>query len=46
VLYVALDNITKSYSIWETMVNSIAVPAGFMMVMVIFATIRQRLGRQ
>ena len=43
VLYVALDNITKSYSIWETMVNSIAVLAGFMMVMVIFATIRQRL---
>lgn len=43
VLYVALDNITQGYNLWETMVNSIGVPAGFMMVMVIFATIRERL---
>ena len=43
VLYVALDNITQKYTLIETMVNSIAVPAGFMLVMVIFATIRERL---
>ncbi len=43
VLYVALDNITQGYDIWQTMVNSIGVPVGFMMVMVIFSTIRERL---
>lgn len=43
VLYVAQDNITQAYSLIETMVNSIAVPAGFMLVMVIFSTIRERL---
>jgi electron transport complex protein RnfA len=43
VLYVALDNITKGYNLAETMVNSVAVPAGFMLVLVIFATIRERL---
>lgn len=43
VLYVALDNITQKYTLVQTMVNSIAVPAGFMLVMVIFATIRERL---
>ena len=43
VLYVAIDNITQGYNIVETIVNSIAVPAGFMLVLVIFATIRERL---
>lgn len=43
VLYVALDNVTQNYDIFETMVNSVAVPAGFMLVLVIFATIRERL---
>ena len=41
VLYVAMDNITQKYTLAQTMVNSIAVPAGFMMMLVIFATIRQ-----
>ena len=43
VLYVALDNITQQYDFIETVVNSIAVPAGFMLVLLIFATIRERL---
>jgi len=43
VLYVAQDNITQGYNLIETMVNSIAVPAGFMLMLVIFATIRERL---
>ncbi len=43
VLYVAIDNITQKYNLVETMVNSIGVPAGFMLVLVIFATIRERL---
>ncbi|MBQ6451773.1 MAG: RnfABCDGE type electron transport complex subunit A [Solobacterium sp.] len=43
VLYVALDNITQKYDLLETMVNSIGVPAGFMLMLVVFATIRERL---
>ncbi len=43
VLYVAQDNITQGYNLVETMVNSIGVPAGFMLMLVIFATIRERL---
>lgn len=43
VLYVALDNITQNYNLVETMVNSVGVPAGFMLMLVIFATIRERL---
>jgi electron transport complex protein RnfA len=43
VLYVALDNISQEYNLVETIVNSIAVPVGFMMVLVLFATIRTRL---
>lgn len=43
VLYVAMDNITAKYSLIETMVNSVAVPLGFMMTLCIFATIRERL---
>ena len=44
-LYVAMDNITQKYTLAQTMVNSIAVPAGFMMMLVIFATIRRRLNQ-
>ena len=33
VLYVAQDNITQGYNFIETMVNSIAVPAGFMLML-------------
>ena len=43
VLYVAQDNITQGYTLIETMVNSVAVPLGFMLMLVIFATIRERL---
>lgn len=43
VLYVAMDNITQGYTLVETMVNSVAVPCGFMLMLVIFATIRTRL---
>ena len=43
VLYVAQDNITQGYNFIETMVNSIAVPAGFMLMLCIFSTIRERL---
>lgn len=43
VLYVAQDNITQGYNLIETIVNSIAVPMGFMLMLVIFATIRERL---
>ncbi len=43
VLYVAQDNITQGYNLIETIVNAIAVPLGFMLMLVIFATIRERL---
>ncbi len=43
VLFVALDNISQGYNLLETCVNSIAVPIGFMLVLVLFATIRERL---
>ena len=43
VLYVAQDNITQNYNLLQTMVNSVATPAGFMLMLVIFATIRERL---
>jgi len=43
VLYVAQDNITKGYSFLETVVNSIATPLGFLLVMYIFSCIRERL---
>lgn len=45
VLYVAQDNITQGYNLIETMVNSIATPLGFMLMLVIFATIRERLNQ-
>lgn len=43
VLYVAQDNIAKGYSFLETCVNSLAVPVGFMLIIYIFACIRERL---
>ena len=43
VLAVALDNITKKYTIVETLVNSVGVSVGFMLVLYIFSTIRERL---
>ncbi len=43
VLAVALENITKKYSFVETLVNSVGVSVGFMLVLYIFSTIRERL---
>ena len=43
VLAVALENITKKYTIVETLVNSVGVSVGFMLVLYIFSTIRERL---
>ena len=43
VLGTALLNIREGYNFSQMLVNSIAVPIGFMLVMLIFATIRERL---
>jgi len=43
VLYVAQDNISQAYNIWETIVNSIAVPTGYMLILYLFACMRERL---
>ena len=43
VLYVAQQNITQGYSLVETIVNSIATPLGFLIVMFLFSCIRERL---
>ncbi|SFD75020.1 electron transport complex protein RnfA [Sharpea azabuensis] len=43
VLGVALDNITANYNLIEAAVAGIGVPLGFLIVIYIFATIRQRL---
>lgn len=43
VLGTALLNIREGYNFIEMLVNSIAVPIGFLLIMVIFATIRERL---
>lgn len=43
VLYMAQDNITQNYDLIETIVNSIAVPAGFMLVLYLFSCLRERL---
>ncbi len=43
VLFVAQDNITQGYNLVETMVNSLAVPVGFMLVLFLFSCIRERL---
>ncbi|MBR2577537.1 MAG: RnfABCDGE type electron transport complex subunit A [Erysipelotrichaceae bacterium] len=43
VLYVAQENITMKYGFLEAFVNSLAVPAGYMLVLVLFACMRERL---
>lgn len=43
VLYVALENIKKGFNITEMLTYSISVPVGFMLVLLIFSTIRERL---
>jgi electron transport complex protein RnfA len=43
VLFVTLDNIIKGYDFVEMLVYSLAVPTGFMLVLYIFSTIRERL---
>ena len=43
VLYVAQQNISEGYTLIETIVNSIASPVGFLIVMYLFSRIRERL---
>lgn len=43
VLFVTLDNIIKGFDFVEMLVYSTAVPTGFMLVLYIFSTIRERL---
>ena len=43
VLFVAHDNITQGYDLIETIVNSISVPLGFMLVLYLFSCLRERL---
>ena len=43
VLYAAQNNISEGYNLIETMVNSLGIAGGFMLMLVIFATIRERL---
>jgi Na+-translocating ferredoxin:NAD+ oxidoreductase subunit A len=43
VLYVTLENITRGFDFVEMLVYSAAVPTGFMLVLYIFSTIRERL---
>lgn len=43
VLYVTLQNITNKFNFVEMVVYSIAVPAGFALMLFIFSTIRERL---
>lgn len=43
VLLVALENITLGFNFWEMLVYSIAVPIGYMMVIVVFSIIRTRI---
>jgi len=43
VLYVTLINITSKFDFFEMMVYSFATPLGFMLVLYIFSTIRERL---
>jgi len=43
VLFVALANITSGYNFVEMMVYSLSVPIGFMLVLVIFSYIREKL---
>lgn len=43
VLYVALKNIDLGFNFAEMVVYSISVPLGFMMILIIFSSIRERL---
>lgn len=43
VLYVALENISSKFTVTEMLINSLAVPTGFLLVLVIFSSIRERL---
>jgi len=43
VLFVTLENITNKFDFLEMIVYSIAVPAGFALMLFIFSTIRERL---
>ena len=43
VLYVTLENITRGFDFVHMLVYSAAVPTGFMLVLYIFSTIRERL---
>lgn len=43
VLFVALENIKQGFNFAEMAVYSLAVPVGFLMVLVIFSAIRERL---
>ena len=43
VLGVVLLNIDKSYSFWQSIVNSLGAGRGFMLAMVLFAGVRERL---
>ena len=43
VLGVVLLNIDKSYSFWQSIVNSLGAGLGFMLAMVLFAGVRERL---
>lgn len=43
VLFVALENIAQGYNFAQMLVYSLAVPTGFMMILVIFSSIRERL---
>ena len=43
VLDVVLLNIDKSYSFWQSIVNSLGAGLGFMLAMVLFAGVRERL---
>lgn len=43
VLQVALDNIINKFDLLHTLVYSFSVPLGYMLVLVIFSTIRERL---
>lgn len=43
VLGVVLLNIDKSYSFWQSIVNSLGASLGFMLAMVLFAGVRERL---
>lgn len=43
VLYVVLENISKGFNFIEMLVYSTAVPVGFLLIIVIFSKIRERL---